>query len=345
MTKLALLRKGSGFAFRSEFLYPTQINWYPGHMDKTIKQLKQQFLPNTNLVIEIRDARIPASSEHPHFDTLLQNKPKLVVFNKADLLNTKHKNKLNEWIMAKNENRSNNERFIMISDARDEHRITNGKLVLQKLQEITEELRLSNHLLSAPIHNLNGNNACSMIGVLGYPNVGKSTIINLLRKFYHKRDSAVVGKMAGVTKHITYFKISQDMYLLDTPGIFLPGDNNNTDIQELMKLSICGCIADHVVGCEYVADYILYRLNLHKNYLYLKYCNKQFVNKPCDDVDAVLNAIAHHKHYCNPKKYLTKTFDPEKNKYVETYEQHLTASYLIDLYRNGKLDHCVLDQI
>ena len=112
-----------------------------------------------------------------------------------------------------------------------------------------------------------------------------------------------------------------------------------------MKLSICGCIADHIVGIEYIADYILYRLNLHKNYIYLKYCNKKYVNQPCDDINEILNAIAHHRHYCNPKKYLKRIFDPDKGKDIETYDDYLTPLYLVDLYRNGKLDHCVLDDI
>ena len=349
--KLGLLKKGSR-ALRSEFVYPTQISWYPGHMDKTIKGLKQNFLPFTNIIMEIRDARIPNTSQHPHFDKLIGDKPKLIIFNKADLLNTKHKNKLNEWIKYQNENKKNvNEHYLMTTDVRDHTKPINGKIIMQKLHEITDNFinnndnNNNNNLLPAPIHNLTSDNKCSMIGIMGYPNVGKSTIINLLRKFYHKRDSAEVGKMAGVTKHMTYFKISSSMYLLDTPGIFLPGDNQDTDIDKLMKLSICGCIADHIVGHEYIADYILYRLNLHKNYLYLKYCNKQFINEPCDEIDKVLNAIAHHKHYCNPKKYLTKIFDPDKGKTVQTYHDYLTPLYVIDLYRNGKLDHCVLDQI
>eukprot|EP01084_Bolivina_argentea_P278580 475963_1 len=345
-SKLSSLKKGTR-ALRSGFKYPSHINWYPGHMDKAIKQLKQHFLPNTNIIMEIRDARIPISSQHPHFDELINNKPKLVIFNKADLLNPKHKSKLKNWIATKNENKTNpNEHFIMTSDVRDDTKVANGHTIIKKLHEITAQILKNNtKLSSAPIHNLIKSNDSSMIGVMGYPNVGKSTIINLLRKCYWKRDSAVVGKMAGVTRHISYFKISSDMYLLDTPGIFLPGDNENTDIDSLMKLSICGCIADHIVGHEYVADYILYRLNLHKNYSYLKYCNKNFVHKSCDNIDTVLNAIAHHKHYCNPKKYLIKTFDPERKKEVETYDEYLTPLYLINLYRNGKLDHCVLDEI
>ena len=148
-----------------------------------------------------------------------------------------------------------------------------------------------------------------------------------------------------MTKHISYFRISSDLYVLDTPGIHLPGDDANTDMDTLMKLSMCGMIADQIVGHYHVADYILYRLNLHRNYLYLKYCNKQYVNQPCDDIDAVLNAMAHHRHYCNATKYLRKEFDPEKGKRVETYDEYLTALHLIDLYRNGKLDHCLLDAL
>ena len=87
-SKLSSLEKGTR-ALRLEFFYPNTISWYPGHMDKTMKQLKEKFLPYTNIIMEIRDARIPISSEHPHFNKLLQGKPKLVIFNKADLLGHK----------------------------------------------------------------------------------------------------------------------------------------------------------------------------------------------------------------------------------------------------------------
>ena len=216
-------------------------------------------------------------------------------------MNPKHKDRLNQWIKHQNKislNHDKNHYYLMTTDVRDDTKPANSKIIMETLNRILCNV---DSLSSAPIHNLTFDNDSSMIGIMGYPNVGKSTIINLLRKFYHKRDSAEVGKMAGVTKHISYFKISSKLYLLDTPGIFLPGDNDDKDIEKLMKLSICGCIADHIVGIEYIADYILYRLNLHKNYLYLKYCNKKYVNQPCDDINEILNAIAHHKHYCNPK--------------------------------------------
>ena len=67
---LSSLKKGKKRALRTQFIYPSHINWYTGHMDKAIKQLKEQFLPSTNIIIEIRDSRIPISSYHPLFNKL-----------------------------------------------------------------------------------------------------------------------------------------------------------------------------------------------------------------------------------------------------------------------------------
>lgn len=168
-SKLASLKKGTR-ALRSEFQYPGKVSWYPGHMDKTMKQLKQSFLPHTNLILEIRDSRIPISSEHPHFNDLLRDQAKVVLFNKADLLNPKHRTRLKDWIDAQNKESSNrNQRFLMTADAHDYTKPLSAKHILSALHEMATDIKHQSPS-GIPIHNISAQHNCSMIGVMGYPN-------------------------------------------------------------------------------------------------------------------------------------------------------------------------------
>lgn len=137
------------------------------------------------------------------------------------------------------------------------------------------------------------------------------------------------------------------MYLLDTPGIFVPGKTaDKQDLQQLMRLAICGCIADHVIGFHEICDYILFSLNIKGNTeQYVKYCN---LNQPSDDIDVVLNGLAR-----NPpafarrkgKQFVKQVFDPIENKEVVEYNEQITCNLFIDLFRSGKLDQTILDDL
>ena len=172
-SKLSSLKKG-GRALRSEFNYPSKVSWFPGHMDRAVKQLKESFLPNISVVVEVRDSRIPISSEHPHFNALIGDKPKLVLLNKADLLSPKHRSRLRQWIEQQNSTSSASQRFLMTADTPDLTKPLNAKHILSALHQMASDsdcISTNKHSLSgAPIHNLIVQNKCSMIGVMGYPN-------------------------------------------------------------------------------------------------------------------------------------------------------------------------------
>lgn len=166
------------------------------------------------------------------------------------------------------------------------------------------------------------------IMVIGIPNVGKSSLINALRKMHLGRTGPAtrVGATAGVTMRVLErIKISEDplMYLLDTPGILSPATN---DPQTALQLALCGCMLDHLVGNVLMADYLLYWLNQQHNYSYVDYLG---LDGPCDDIRLVLYKTAINMRVLNK---------------VRTYEgwslrpnQEAAAANFIQGFRRGLL--------
>lgn len=132
-----------------------------------------------------------------------------------------------------------------------------------------------------------------MIG--GIPNVGKSTIINSLRRrdteiHAAKKVGAKVGGIPCITKNITGFKIVTDppMYLMDTPGIIMPKIQEESE--DGLKLCVCNCVRDGILELEYVADYLLYKLNKESTFNYVnKYDTPN--RKPVDSIHDLLKFI------------------------------------------------------
>ena len=130
-----------------------------------------------------------------------------------------------------------------------------------------------------------------MIG--GLPNVGKSTIINSLRRKetdidHTKKSGAKVGAVPCITKSISGFKIMTDpnMFVLDTPGIIMPKIRDNSE--DGLKLTLTACIRDGIVDPHHVADYLLYVLNKEGQFRYL---SRYLMKETSDDINAVLTAV------------------------------------------------------
>ncbi len=216
-----------------------QIQWFPGHMAKTARLITEN-LKLTDVVVEIADARIPTSSRNPYLNTLLGNKPRVLVLNKADLADPK----INALWKKHYEKQGQSVVFI---NSRDEKIWKN---VMDAVEEALEEL-----LLRRAEKNMKGRPVRMMI--TGIPNVGKSTFINNLSG----RASAKTGDRPGVTTGKQWVTLRNGYELLDTPGMLWQKFEGE---HEGRNLAFCGAIRDTVFDMEELAVELL--LFLRENY-------------------------------------------------------------------------------
>ena len=211
-------------------------HWYPGHMTKAVRQMKED-IKLIDLVIELLDARISLSSKNPDIDTLAQNKSRLVLLNKADLAD---ENQNNKWIQYFKE------RGIIALKINSKNKqgikeINNAVSVACK-EKIERDRRRG--IINRPVRAM----------VVGIPNVGKSTFINA----YAGRACAKTGNKPGVTKGKQWIKLSKTLELLDTPGILWPKfDDQNIGLH----LAFIGSMNDNILDVTELAFQLIKLLN------------------------------------------------------------------------------------
>lgn len=274
--------------FRTTFkaIDKTLIQWFPGHMNKGIRQMQQR-LKQVDCVIEVHDARIPFSGRNIELrSTVTGLKPHILVMNKKDLGEEKYYDRISAKI--KSEEGIDN---VIFTNCKD-----------QQCPGTKKILPIVKHLIgnSDRYNRTNLSEYCLM--VVGVPNVGKSSIINVLRNRHMKLKGATqVGAVAGITRSVlTRIKIAQNpnIFLFDTPGILTPQILNH---HHGLKLAAVSCLQDHLVGPLLIADYILYWLNRNGNYEYVHY---MAMDEPSDSIEEVtlagskmLNKTIKRKHY------------------------------------------------
>lgn len=209
------------------------INWYPGHMKKTIEDIEEK-LKLVDFVIEIIDSRIPYSSRNPLFKDLLKNKKRLLIFNKSDLSDPK----LNEEWMGKITDENN---FAISYNAMK----PNVNLVVKKSEELmADEIKKyqDKGLKKGPLRAM----------IVGIPNSGKSTFINSISG----TKSARTGNRPGVTKTNQWIKIHSKLHLLDTPGVLWPKFEEKVGL----NLAFTGAIKDEIMDRETLALKLIEKL-------------------------------------------------------------------------------------
>jgi ribosome biogenesis GTPase A len=208
------------------------INWYPGHMLKAKKELAKQ-IKRVDVVLEMRDARIPVSSINHDFEEMLQQKNRILLFNKSGLADQQI---TNEWTEIFNKA---DIPFLFI-DALNQREINKILPLCRKMMEEKWSTFRKRGIRHPSLKLL----------ITGIPNVGKSSLINRLSR----RKAAEIGPTPGVTKHQNWIKLGKDVELLDTPGILWPKIENH---EEGMRLAITGAIKDSIVGTSLLSDYLL----------------------------------------------------------------------------------------
>ncbi len=217
---------------QEEKLTKVVLNWYPGHMAKTKKQI-QEDLKLIDVVIEILDARIPVSSQNPDIAQWTKNKKKIVILNKADLAEEKQNEK---WV----EHYKKQGIIAILTD------LNSGKGVPETIRQIEKIMQDDKETFS----NKGRVGRSIRVMIVGIPNVGKSSFINRITK----KSSTAVGNRPGVTKQKQWVRVKENIELLDTPGILWP----KLEPQEVaFHLAFTGTIKDDNLEKTEIAYFLL----------------------------------------------------------------------------------------
>ena len=239
------------------------INWFPGHMRKTQREIKEN-LKLVDAVIEFRDARIPRSSANPDIDNLLQGKPRIILLNKSDLTDSKT---TKEWIkyLTKEE-----VRVLEVNCLKGDGLNAIKPALLDLLKEKHDRLKAKGMV-----------KIITRVMVVGIPNVGKSTFINKMAR----NNIAKTGDKPGVTKSKQWIKTSIGIELLDTPGVLWPKfEDDNT----ALNLAFTGAIKDEIMDIEELALKLVERLqNTYGKELKERYKLNEIFENPIDTLDAI----------------------------------------------------------
>jgi len=225
----------------NEQSHPVAVQWYPGHMTKTKRMLIAQ-MGLIDVVVEILDARLPLSSRNPDIDSLAKNKKRVLVLNKADLANPditaqweEHFRKLGFFTLPLNA-KQNDKKKSGIAKFCD---------MLKAIMKERAESQKKRGRINVPTRAM----------IVGIPNVGKSTFINLLAG----RASTTTADRPGVTRGRQWIKVDASIDLMDTPGVLWP---KFEDMDVGLKLAFTGAVSDNVVDTIALAERLIKTLDV-----------------------------------------------------------------------------------
>lgn len=233
------MRKNKKLDKSEKKLPSTSINWYPGHMAKT-KRLIKENINLIDIIYEVIDSRVPYSSKINDLEDLISSKPKILIFTKYDLCD---KNETDKFI-----------------DEYEKKGCCVIKYDLSREIDASKILDLSNEILKEKLDNIRqkGINKTTIRAlVVGVPNAGKSTLINKIVG----RKTAITGNKPGVTKNLNWIRVGKNIELLDSPGILWPKLEQE---KEAYNLASTTAIKEDILPKEEIAIYII--KFLHKYY-------------------------------------------------------------------------------
>ena len=214
------------------------IHWFPGHMNKALHEVEEK-VKVIDVVIELFDARAPKSSINEHLEKVIQHKKKLYVFTKADLADPEQTAKWQKHFRTEN----SEVLVVNVNDKNSYNSISNAVIRLGKSKWAKEMAR---GMKPQPIRTM----------IIGIPNVGKSSLINLLAK----RKAAGVQNKPGYTRGEQWIKVNKDFLLLDTPGI-LPMSYENQE--KAANLALVGSIREDILPNNELVAILLKFLKEH----------------------------------------------------------------------------------
>jgi ribosome biogenesis GTPase A len=297
---------------KEKSLSKVDINWYPGHMAKTRRQIEED-LKIVDIVIELLDARIPISSQNPEIAKITKGKKKIVVLNKCDLAD-ENKNKL--WIKYFEKKGIP----AVLTDS------NSGKGIDQCIRKIEEIMNIE--LQRQATRGRIGRKIRAMI--LGIPNVGKSSFINRISK----RTTAGVGNRPGVTKQKQWIRINEKIELLDTPGVLWPKFESE---EVALNLAFTGTIKEEILERVDIAYYLT------------KFLIENYKNKLCERYKITEEFIQQKLEQDQPENeniYEIMLEIGRKRGCIISggnIDEEKTARILLEEFRNGKLGNITIE--
>lgn len=243
----------------------TNINWYPGHMAKTKREIGEK-INLIDIVFEVIDARIPMSSKNHEITKMIGNKPRILVMTKADLCDEEITLKWKDYYEKQGYN-------VVLVDLIHDKNLNSVLEVTNKLAREVNDKRKAKGLKPRRVRIL----------ILGIPNVGKSTLINRLVG----KKVTNVGNRPGVTKSLEWIRINETFELLDTPGILWPKLEGEVIGLNLASMT---AIKEEILNKEEVAIYIVNTM--------LRKCPDRIIDRykltKRDDIAEILDEIGSH---------------------------------------------------
>ena len=290
----------------------TNINWYPGHMAKTKRQITED-LKLVDIVLELLDARIPISSQNPDIAQITAKKKKIIVLNKCDLADEKQN-------MAWVKKFAKQGKTAVLVDS------NSGKGIEECIRKIESQMQEEKDIQAQK--GRKGKKIRAM--VIGIPNVGKSSFINRISK----RNTAGVGNKPGVTKQKQWIRINDKIELLDTPGVLWPKFQNE---QVALNLAFTGTIKEDLLENTEVA----YRL--------VKFLLENYRAKLCARYGLEENYIENTLNQDQPENFniyeIMLQIGKKRGCIISggNIDEEKTAKIILDEFKNGKLGRITIE--
>lgn len=284
------------------------LHWYPGHMTKAVRQMKED-IKLIDIVIELVDARIPISSRNPDIDSLAAGKSRVIILNKADMADDRE---TENWVKH-----FTDEGMIAVKlNSRSGNGMKQVKDAIAKAAEAKLARDRARGILNRPVRAIVG----------GIPNVGKSTFINS----FAGRAVTKTGNKPGVTKGKQWIRLNKQVELLDTPGILWP---KFEDRKTAEHLAFIGSIKDEVIEKMELVLNLITELEVNYEGLIASYYGFDNCEKTENKIDFAVKAL---EAVAEKRALLKKGGETDTDK---------ASKLILDDFKNGRLGKITLENV